>query len=430
MKIRRACALFSDLCSIHFLGMMAYACFFATSCKSKDAIPPVQAVQEDTVANYTLKTPGNVDAAEANRIQFEAEKWYADYIAGNPYAGGFLLAKDGKVLYEKYVGSIDPISGEQVNANHAFHIASVSKTFTAMLVLKLAEQGKLELDDLFSNYFPAFNYDSVTVRTLLNHRSGLPNYLYFMEDLWLDKTKWVTNADVLDYLIRYKQTLPPTYKADTHFSYCNTNYVLLALLIEKVTGKNYAAYLNKEIVRPLQLSNTFLFSIPDSNKVIKSYTYRNEIIPYTFLDGTYGDKNIFSTPQDLLKWARLLDGNQFLNSVSLTAAYTPYSNERPGTKNYGLGWRMLLYPNDDKIIFHNGWWHGNTSTFMRLPKYGVTIIALNNRLNRVAYKSKILANIFYPYFTVDADDEDGQAASDSASNTILADSSLKKSTKK
>ena len=115
---------------------------------------------------------------------------------------------------------------------HPFHIASVSKTFTAMAVLRLWQDGKLNIDDEFSKYFPSFNYPGVTIRTLLDHRSGLPNYVHFMENMGWDKKVNVTNEDVLNFLINRKAEMTDIGTADRRFMYCNTNFALLALLIE------------------------------------------------------------------------------------------------------------------------------------------------------------------------------------------------------
>ncbi len=377
------------------------------------------------ITYFSLPAIGQVNKVEKERIGKEAQAWFGKYIENSAFAGGVIVAKDGEILYEKYAGPVSPDTSKKVDEHTAMHIASVSKTFTAMVVLHLAEQGKIHIDSSFSHYFPAFNYEGVTVKTLLNHRSGLPNYPYFMEELWEDKTKMVSNNDVLQFLIEKKSLLPIAVKADTRFSYCNTNYALLALLVEKVTQQPFPVYMKDSIFTPLRMEDTHIFVPSDSNKVTLSYTWRNEKIPFNFLDQVYGDKNIYSTPRDLLLWDRFLKSGLFLSDASLQAAYTPYSNERPGTKNYGLGWRMLLFPNNKNIVFHNGWWHGNTAAFIRLLDEGVTIIALNNRYSSSAYKAKILANSFYPYFTIEPEDEDFQKETTSDS-VITADSTSKK----
>ena len=206
-----------------------------------------------------------------------------------------------------------------------------------MSVLKLQEEGKLNINDTLTKYFPGFNYPGVTVKTLLDHRSGLPNYLYFMEKLWPDKNVFVTNKDILDYLINRKDELPPAVAADTRFSYCNTNYALLALIIEQVSGVSYPEFIQKTIFDANEMKDSYVFTPGDKATVLPSYDYRGQEIAYSFLDNVYGDKNIYSTTHDLLRWDRLLKSGLFLPVESLQMAYAPYSNEKPGIKNYGLG---------------------------------------------------------------------------------------------
>ena len=138
----------------------------------------------------------------------------------------------------------------------------------------------------------------------------------------------------------------------TIISYCNTNYGLLALLIEKVAGVPYSNYLNTTFFAPLQMKNTFVYNLADSLKVTPSFDWKGRLIPFNFLDAVYGDKNIYTTPKDLLLWDRLLNSNEIFIPQILNEAYKPYSNENSGIKNYGLGWRMNIYDTNKKIIFH------------------------------------------------------------------------------
>ena len=102
-------------------------------------------------------------------------------------------------------------------------------------------------------------------------------------------------------------------------------------------------------------------------------------------DGVYGDKGIYSTVEDMYRWDQSFYNHSLLNEKMLRLAYTGYSNERPGTKNYGYGWRMLNFPDGNKIIYHNGWWHGNNTVFYRFVKDNFTIIVLGNKYNSKIY---------------------------------------------
>lgn len=314
------------------------------------------------------------------------------------FNGAILVAKDGDIVYERYVGLQDPRQKQKdsITAETPFQIASTGKTMTAAAVLKLWEDGKLSLDDNVVKYFPGFPYPGVTVKTLLNHRSGLPNYLYYME-----KGKWVrnqqaSNTDVLNTLINWQP--PKAANADKRFQYCNTNYVLLALIVEKVSGMPFQDYLKTTIFEPLGMYNTFVIGPNEQTKHMQSFQPNNALWSLDFSDGPYGDKNIYSTPRDLLLWDRALNEQKILKQQTLDAAYTPYSNEKPGTHNYGLGWRLLNYPTGKKIIYHNGHWHGFNSAFSRLPDEKGTIIIISNKYNQGVYSTaKKLYDVFGTY---------------------------------
>ena len=342
-----------------------------------------------------LPNPGSLSKLEGERLRIACENWYNTVLKTKGFNGGIVVAKKGNIVFEAYNGSSHLNGQDSMSDSTSLHIASVSKTFTAMATLKLWQDGKLNIDDQFSKYFPTFNYPGVTIRTLLNHRSGLPNYVHFMENMGWNKKIKITNEDILNFLISRKNSIKNVGKPDKGFSYCNTNFALLALLIEKVSGKKYSDYLQETFFTPLQMKHTFVFNNNrDSGKVTLSYDYRGKLIPFNFLDGVYGDKNIYSTPRDLLTWDRALTDGDLFNQKTLEEAYTPYSNEKPGIKNYGLGWRMNNFPSGKKMIFHNGWWHGNNTVFTRLINESATIIILGNKFNKSIYKGKEIASVF------------------------------------
>ena len=352
-----------------------------------------------------LPAPGNISKAEAAALEAGCGKWYDDKLLRSGFNGGIIVAKKGNIVFEEYHGTGHWGGNDTVTVNTPFHIASVSKTFTAMAVLKFWQDGKLNIDDDFSKYFPEFNYPGVTIRSLLNHRSGLPNYVYFMETLGWDKKKYIQNIDVLNYLITRKAELTNIATPNTHFTYCNTNYALLALLLEKVSGIKYPVLLQELFFAPLQMKNSFVFDTAMLQKVNPSYDWRGRIMPFNFLDAVYGDKNIYTTPRDLLNWDRALSSGKLFNEKTLEAAFTPYSNEKPGIRNYGLGWRMNLYPDGKKMIYHNGWWHGNNAAFIRLIQDSATIIVVSNKFNRGVYHAKDMANLFDNYGPTEEEDE-------------------------
>lgn len=377
--------------------------FGIISCNAKQSKSD-QVNQQDS-GMLGLPKPQELSEAEKNKLHNECDRWFDSILKKSGFNGGILVAKGGNIIYENYKGTANLGATDTITSSTPFHIASVSKTFTAMATLKLAQERRLNIDDEFSKYFPTFNYPGVTIKTLLNHRSGLPNYIHFMEKLWKDKKVHVKNQDVYDYLVNRKSEMENIARPNSRFSYCNTNFALLALLIEKVTDTSYPLYIKTHIFKPLKMENSFVYTPDMANTVPPNYDWRGNKIPMMFLDDTYGDKNIYSTVEDLLKWDRVLATNLIFSKATLDSAFTPYSNEKAGVKNYGLGWRMDLLPNGKKIIFHNGWWHGNNAAFIRLIDQDATIIAVSNRFASTTYKAKQLANIFTHYFDINLDEE-------------------------
>lgn len=311
--------------------------------------------------------------------------------------GGFLVAKGDEILYEAYRGFGQDKEQMPITEDVALHVASVSKSITAMAAMKLVEGGKIKLDDPLTKYFPGFPYPKVTVLTLLNQRSGLPKYEYFVEKIEpqpaeLSK-KFLSNQDILNLLVKYKPDLAR--ETDTGFMYCNTNYALLALIIEKVTATPFPEAMQQIIFRPLEMKNTYIFQEKDADRSAKSFYQRGpRVYPYDKLDAIYGDKNVFTTPRDLLNFSKAMYAKDFLRDDLHKMIFEPYSNEKPGINNYGLGFRMKIYDNGAKLTYHNGWWHGTNSVFAHLLKSNVTIIAIGNKFSHRVYTSLALSGLF------------------------------------
>jgi len=124
-----------------------------------------------------------------------------------------------------------------------------------------------------------------------------------------------------------------------------------------------------------------------------------------FLDAVYGDKNIYSTPRDMMKWDWALNPGNFFSQQTLDDAFKGYSYEKKGKRNYGLGWRLVEMPTGKKIVYHNGWWHGNNTVFSRLPSDSTVIIVLGNKFNRNIYRAKKIAGIF-PGYGIQMEEDD------------------------
>lgn len=320
------------------------------------------------------------------------EKKYQQLFPNNAtnFSGQILIAKNGTVLFEKYVGLQDFYKHAPMTENSSLHLASISKTFTAVAVLRLYEQGRIKLEDIVQKYFPSFPYKDITIQQLLSHRSGLPNYLYVMDKNW-DKKKLASNQDIIDFLTINKP--PIAAYPNRRFQYCNTNYILLASIVEKITRQSFPDYMRDSIFLPLDMKDTYVFSKKDSAKYIPTFS-ASRPYPMDPYDGSYGDKNVFSTVRDLLKWDKSFYSHALLKPETIALSYEPQSVEKASTHNYGLGWRMINNNNNSKIIYHNGKWHGTNSVFVRMIQDSAVIILIGNKENRNIYRGKEFMSIF------------------------------------
>ncbi|MFT4023075.1 MAG: serine hydrolase domain-containing protein [Flavihumibacter sp.] len=336
------------------------------------------------------------DRHTAEKYQAAVKGFFEKNFGRQGFNGAYLVAKDGEIISEGYEGYRDPANRQGELAEHdAFHLASVSKTFTAMAVLKLWENGQLDINNDLSLYFDKFPYPGTTVKMLLSHRSGLPNYTNYLDAYRWNKKKAVSNLDVLSTL--YTMHPPLQFPTGKRFAYCNTNYALLALIVEKVTGKAFPEYMRETFFQPLGMNDTYIFQPHDEARSLPSYEWNNRKYGLEFLDLVYGDKNVYSTPRDMLKWDEALYSGHLFRDSTLQAAFTGYSYEKKGARNYGLGWRLTEVENGKKIVYHNGWWHGNNTVFIRLLDEHATIIVLGNKYNRAIYRSKQLCDLFGDY---------------------------------
>jgi len=360
----------------------------------KNALPKMKPLTNEV----PKLTPEYINSTKRAIDVFYNRNW-----PNNSLNGSFLVAKNGKIIYEKYEGYANFRDKTLITADTPLHIASVSKVVTATAILKLINAKKLELDQKVNTILKEFPFPEVTIRTLLNHRSGMRSYSYFTDkkEIW-DRHNILTNQDILTLMATKDIGLES--KTDTGFAYCNTNYAILALVIEKITKLSYKEAMKQIIFEPLGMKNTFVMDYEkDRKNIVPSYKGNRVEIGMDFLDAIYGDKNIYSTPRDLLKLDRARSASTFLEPKLLKQVYIGYSNEHKGLKNYGLGIRMTQWKTGQTLYYHNGWWHGNTSSYVTLRKENVTIISLSNKFSRMPYNIRKLSALFgdYPFHLSD-----------------------------
>lgn len=339
----------------------------------------------------------NLDLTYKDEKSCWIDKFYTKNFASSTFSGSFLVAKNGTILYEKYSGFANSKTKSKINENAALHVASVSKVMTAAAVMRLAADNKIDLDEKVNTYLEDYPYSETTVRNLLNHRSGLQHYKRFGEFIkgWNHK-KVLSNQDVLDYYKKYKFRL--IYKNDSKFNYNNSNYALLALIVEQITKKPFQTAMQELVFAPLDMQDSFIIDFKtQKDSVSQSYKANGYNYGWDQFDAIYGDKNLYTTPRDLLKFDIATYSDEFLPLALKEEMLKGYSYEKEGINNYGLGIRMKEYDEGQTIHYHNGWWHGNTSSYVTLKKDTVTIIAISNRYSKKPYQSMKLASLFGDY---------------------------------
>lgn len=307
------------------------------------------------------------------------------------FNGCVLVAQKGQVIYKNSFGYSNFKTKDSLKINSAFQLASVSKTFTATAILMLVDEGKLTLKDNVQKFFPKFPYNGITIDLLLSHRSGLFNYIYCCEK-YCDKPNQYNkgvfdNAAMMEIITNNKCDVYA--QSNKKFEYCNTNYAILACIVEKASGQSFADYVEQNIFKPLGMNNSWVHN-PKGSVVHKNKTVGHKASGYfeddTYADDVVGDKGIYSTVEDMLKWDQSFYGETLLKKETKEMAFKGYSNEHKGKRNYGYGWRLTDDGKNPKIIYHNGWWHGYNSLFFRRPSDQTTVIVLGNKYNRSTYQ--------------------------------------------
>ncbi|MBC7555040.1 MAG: beta-lactamase family protein [Taibaiella sp.] len=324
-------------------------------------------------------------APQVKKIIAELDKFYFTQ-ARFGFNGSVLVGYKGKIIYERCFGLSNREQKLPLTPNSSCQLASITKTFTGAAALYLYQRKHLDIDKPVQFYINDFPYPAITVRMMLDHRSGLPDYTKWVPNYNKDMNTPINNDEMLRLMALHKPRLE--FKPNTRFTYSNTNFAVLAKVIEVVSGMTYSDFMTTYIFHPLGMMHTFVYKpgapLPQGTAISYRYNWVRE--PDMFADGVCGDKGIYSTPEDMYRWDQSFYNNTLLDNPTIELSYGPCSFERPGVKNYGLGWRMLCYPNGNKIIYHNGWWHGNNTSFYRLIKDNFTIVVLGNKFNKSIYR--------------------------------------------
>ncbi len=303
------------------------------------------------------------------------------------FNGTVLYTEKGRLVFEKAYGFADVRrKRDSLQIDSQFELASVSKMFTAMAVMILRQDGLLEYDVDIRNYIPEWPYEGVTVRHLLNHRSGLSRYQSLAHEKWRDKTIPLTNEKMIDLFVAYQPS--PYFQPNRGFHYCNTNYALLASVVERVSSQHFEDFMEARVFEPLGMNNSQIYNMR-GDTVVSAYIdigvpghdhrgWRAIKVRNDYLNGVMGDKNMFSTVEDLYKFNLALDYGLLVHDSLLLEAFTPGSpRHRRRADNYGFGWRIR--GNADSTVYHYGWWKGFRTFFLRDMRQQKALIVLTNK---------------------------------------------------
>lgn len=306
----------------------------------------------------------------------------------NGFSGVVLVAQDGKVLLEKAIGYRSFENKTPLQSTDVFEMASVSKQFTAMIVMMCKEKKMLSFDDPVEKHLE-IPYKGITIRQLLTHTSGLPDYQAIMDAHW-DKSKVAGNPDILEYLNRYAP--PMNSEPGEKYEYSNTGYVLLATIAEKVSGKDFVELAEEWIFKPIGMKDTGIRTLEEKAAVpnfaaghlkdsLANYVNANKFhsSDYTvWLGNRKGPGRVSSTATDLLKWDQGLYTQKLVKKETLEEAFSP-AKLNDGTRSYyGFGWEVEPKSPFGKMVMHTGDNPGYQTIIVRFIEENKTIIVLNN----------------------------------------------------
>lgn len=327
----------------------------------------------------SLDLPKNASAVERNN---HLDRWFAQLQKDELFNGTVMIAQHGKPLLAKGYGFTDYTKKTALTPDSSMRLGSVSKQFTATAIMLLHKSGALAYDDLVSKHIPGFPYPGVTIRHLLNQVSGIPDNYIPLAQAKQASIPVLTNEIATKLVIETQEKAenPP----NVEYKYSNTNYILLARLVEIVSGSTFEDFLSKELFKPLGMNNSRVWNLVSATPTFPGKTASIardwddnfvELKP-SFLDGVSGDGGVFSSANDLLLW-----DNFWSNELLMTGAEKAMAFAKPvlanGTNsNYGFGWLV-----EENYVAHDGSWLGARTMILRYTDSKGFIVLLDNSSN-------------------------------------------------
>jgi CubicO group peptidase (beta-lactamase class C family) len=339
------------------------------------------------------------------------DSFLSEVYSRGQFNGNVLVVESGKIVFNGVFGFNGDDNNSELDENSVFRLASVGKQFTSMGIMILKERGKLSLDQDIRDFLPELSYKGISIRNLLNHVSGLPDYVELMDTHWKpelnfnDPERLISgNSDILQAFADYKPKIE--FSPGDKWEYSNTGYVFLALIIERASGQSFAQFLKENIFDPAAMENTRVYYYQAG----KDESFKNRVFSYEimadssvnrsvdchYLNRAQGDGGTFSTTEDLAKWDRILYTENLISRKALEEAFTPVVLNNGDIKEYGFGWGIKTSPGGGKVVDHSGGWAGFRTNIYREIDEDNCIIILSNNSNRYMWPiSNQLVNILH-----------------------------------
>lgn len=342
-----------------------------------------------TICFFSCKTDVKPEIENTNTYATFLNKLHEKGIT----TGNILVYKNGEVIFKNATGLRRINPQDSLTLQSQFRLASVSKQFTAMAIMKLKEAGKLDYDQKVKDILPDFPYSAITVRHLLNHTSGLTDYEKFATNngnlLSHTEKKLLGNNEIIKEIYRINPELD--FKTGEKWEYSNTGYLFLASIVEKISGQHFRIFLKEQIFDPLKMNNTILYKYQeekDSNMPNRVFGYievsnSKELNDYNIVNDVRGDGGIYSTLEDLFKWNMALSNHTIISKEYLDEAYTPGKLNNGEETNYGFG-LFIESKIEPRIVFHSGGWVGfSTYLYNKVDDKSGMIVLTNNSNNNL-----------------------------------------------
>ena len=360
-----------------FLGVFS---FIANTSSTKDAIVETEQLLPEKLEEVPVNLVVHYPKKATKEVRSKLDALLKRIHKRHDFHGAVLVAKNKKIVYQNQIGTADFKKKTLLNKESVFQLASVSKQFTAAAIMLLQQRNQLKLTDTVNTYFPNFPYKAVTIKTLLNHTGGLPNYFWIAEHKWQQK-KAPSNKEMMELLTT--SNVQRFFKPGRNFDYSNTGYFVLASIVEKISGISFGSFLKQNIFEPLQMNHSFVYSFENDTireNQLDGYRlhrgWRHVKIPSTVNDAIVGDKNVYTTAEDLFKWTQGLNSGNLLSKESLALMFTKGETIYGRKVPYGFGFRIDT--KEKNSIYHYGKWNGFSTGLKTYLEDDLIIIVLEH----------------------------------------------------